>query len=114
MGIITAYKNYKFNYNTKFTTYAYPYILGEVIKYINDFRSIKVNKNSKILTMIEEQINNESKVYNGFENLDIEETFYNEIEEKMGEYGTDFYFGDIALIKNTQKYINYVWTFILS
>ena len=61
------------------------------------------NKNSKILTMIEEQINNESKVYNGFENLDIEETFYNEIEEKMGEYGTDFYFGDIALIKNTQR-----------
>ena len=61
------------------------------------------NKNSKILTMIEEQINTESKVYNGFENLDIEETFYNEIEEKMGEYGTDFYFGDIALIKNTQR-----------
>ena len=61
------------------------------------------NKNSKILMMIEEQINNEKKVYKEFENLDIEETFYNEVEEKMGEYGIDSYFGDIALITNTQR-----------
>ncbi len=49
MGLIKAYKNYNSNYNTKFTSYAYPYILGEVIKYINEFRGIKVNKNMKIL-----------------------------------------------------------------
>ena len=49
MGLIKAYKNYNFNFNTKFTSYAYPYILGEVIKYINEFREIKVNKNIKIL-----------------------------------------------------------------
>lgn len=49
MGILKAYKNYRGEYNTKFTSYAYPYILGEVIKYINDFRSIKLNKNTKIL-----------------------------------------------------------------
>ena len=49
IGIIKAYKNYKESYNTKFTSYAYPYILGEVIKYINEFRSIKVNKNTKLL-----------------------------------------------------------------
>ena len=48
MGLIKAYKNYKDDYNTKFTSYAYPYILGEVIKYINEFRSIKVNKNMKL------------------------------------------------------------------
>ena len=61
------------------------------------------NKNLKTLMMIEEQINNEKKVNKEFENLDIEETFYNEIEEKMGEYGIDFYFGDIALITNTRR-----------
>lgn len=49
IGLIKAYKNYKNEYNTKFTSYAYPYILGEVIKYINEFRSIKVNKNIKLL-----------------------------------------------------------------
>ena len=49
IGMIKAYKNYKNDYNTKFTSYAYPYILGEVIKYINEYRNIKVNKNSKIL-----------------------------------------------------------------
>ena len=48
-GIIKAYKKYDSKYNVKFTTFAYPYILGEVIKYINDFRSIKVSKSNKML-----------------------------------------------------------------
>ena len=49
IGLIKAYQNYRSTYNTKFTTYAYPYILGEVIKYINEFRSIKLNKNNRLL-----------------------------------------------------------------
>lgn len=49
MGLIKAYNNYKNSYNTKFTSYAYSYILGEVIKYINEFRSVKVNRQSKML-----------------------------------------------------------------
>jgi len=49
MGIIKASKNYNESYNAKFTSYAYPYILGEVIKYINEFRSIKLNKNAALL-----------------------------------------------------------------
>lgn len=49
MGIIKAYKNYKEDYNAKFTSYAYPYILGEVIKYINEYRTIKLSKNTKII-----------------------------------------------------------------
>ena len=32
LGIIKAANNYKDEYNTKFTSYAYPYILGEVIR----------------------------------------------------------------------------------
>ncbi len=49
MGLIKAYKNYQDIYNTKFTSYAYPYILGEVIKYVNEYRSIKLSKNNKLL-----------------------------------------------------------------
>lgn len=58
MGIIKASKNYNSEYGTKFTSYAYPFILGEVIKYINEYRSIKINKDtaklySKILKAYE-------------------------------------------------------------
>lgn len=49
MGMIKAYRKFNIKYNTKFTSYAYPYILGEVIKYVNEFRSIKLNKNTKLL-----------------------------------------------------------------
>ena len=49
MGLIKAYKHYHKEYNTKFTSYAYPYILGEVVKYVNDYRNIKVNKNIRRL-----------------------------------------------------------------
>lgn len=49
IGIIKAYNNYHHEYDTKFTSYAYPYILGEVIKYINNYRTIKTNKNTKML-----------------------------------------------------------------
>jgi RNA polymerase sporulation-specific sigma factor len=35
IGLIKASKTYNREYGTKFTSYAYPFILGEVIKYIN-------------------------------------------------------------------------------
>ena len=44
LGLIEAYKNYKDSFNTKFSTYAYYYILGEVNKYIRDSSSLKVSK----------------------------------------------------------------------
>ena len=44
MGIIKASKKYNSQYGAKFTSYAYPFILGEVIKYINEYRNIKINK----------------------------------------------------------------------
>ena len=49
IGMIKAYKKYNKDKNAKFTTYAYPYILGEVIKYINSFQKIKVNKDTRLL-----------------------------------------------------------------
>ncbi len=49
IGIIKAARNYKHNLNTKFSTYAYTYVLGEVIKYVNDYKSVKVSKEASIL-----------------------------------------------------------------
>lgn len=58
MGLIKASKTYNSEYGTKFTSYAYPFILGEVIKYINEYRNIKISKDtaklySKILKAME-------------------------------------------------------------
>lgn len=49
MGMIKAYNNYKDCYNTKFTSYAYTYIFGEIVKFINDSKSFKVSKDSRSL-----------------------------------------------------------------
>jgi len=44
LGLINAYKNYKENESTKFSTYAYFYIIGEVKKYIRESNTFKVSK----------------------------------------------------------------------
>lgn len=44
IGLINAYKNYDRDKNTKFSTYAFPYIVGEVSKYVRENKSIKVSK----------------------------------------------------------------------
>ena len=42
IGVIKAYDNYKKDHNTKFSTYAYTYIYGEIYTYINNLRGIKL------------------------------------------------------------------------
>lgn len=44
VGLAKAYKNYKEGFNTKFSTYAYTYILGEVLSYIRESRNFKISK----------------------------------------------------------------------
>lgn len=44
IGLIDAYKHFDSNQDTKFSTYAYYYILGEVNKYIRGSSSLKVSK----------------------------------------------------------------------
>lgn len=51
IGLIKAYKNYSNEYNTKFTTYAYPYILGEIKKYIREDKGIKVSRDITKLSL---------------------------------------------------------------
>ena len=44
MGILKAYKKYRQNGTTKFSTYAYDYIFGEMYDFVMKDRKIKVNK----------------------------------------------------------------------
>lgn len=44
IGIIKAYNNYKDNGQTKFTTYAYKYIFGEMYELSSNIRTIRLNK----------------------------------------------------------------------
>ncbi len=44
IGIIKAYKNYKKEYNTKFTTYAYKWILSEVVNFVNKSKLISTSR----------------------------------------------------------------------
>ena len=45
MGLIMALRNYKHNLDTKFTTYAYKYIYGEMCKLVREDKGIKVSTN---------------------------------------------------------------------
>jgi len=49
IGMIKAYNNYKKEYNTKFTSYAYTYIFGEIVKYINESKNFKISKEYRSL-----------------------------------------------------------------
>jgi len=44
IGAITAYNKYDESLGVKYSTYAYKYILGEVLKYLREDRSIRVSR----------------------------------------------------------------------
>ena len=44
MGLIKASQHYDDSYDTKFSSFAYTYIKGEILKFIREDKSIKVNK----------------------------------------------------------------------
>lgn len=43
IGIMKAWNNYQSNKNVKFTTYAYKYILSEILDYVNNSKLIKTS-----------------------------------------------------------------------
>ena len=62
IGFIKAYKNYK-KVDIKFTTYAYKYVLGEIIEFIKNDRTIKVSSDNlklfKLYTETKEYLSKE-------------------------------------------------------
>ena len=54
LGLITAYYKYNPSINCKFTTYAYPFILGEMRKLVREDKGIKISREiSKLNLKIE-------------------------------------------------------------
>lgn len=51
MGFIKAIQRFKIEYNVKLSTYAVPYILGEVKRFVRDDGMIKVSRSVKELSM---------------------------------------------------------------
>lgn len=49
MGLAKAYNNYNQNQNTKFSSYAYKYILGEILNYIEKSKLINISKDTSKL-----------------------------------------------------------------
>lgn len=49
IGLMDAYKHYDSSFDTKFSSYAYYYILGEVNEYIRNSSSLKISKNLIVL-----------------------------------------------------------------
>ena len=50
IGLIYAYNNFDFSYNVKFSTYAYPFIIGEMKKYLRENKSIKISRDIMYLS----------------------------------------------------------------
>lgn len=44
IGLINAYKNFNPTKEVKFSTYAFPYVVGEVSKYVRENKSLKISR----------------------------------------------------------------------
>ena len=86
MGLIQAYNHFDSNFNVKFSSYAYYYILGEVTKYIRENRTVKVSKDVVKLSQTIERTREAMRHRLGREPTDTEVSLFMEIEEeKIGE-----------------------------
>jgi len=83
IGLIDALKHYNSNYDTKFSSFAYYYIVGEVNKYIRENSSLKISKslidlNKKIIKTKEIMTQKLGRIPS---NLEI--SLYLEVDEKL-------------------------------
>ncbi len=83
MGLVMAFNNYDSNSNTKFSTYAYKYIYGEMCKLIREDKPVKINRDIKKLknsiekakSLLEQRLNREpsNKELSDFLEIDIKD-----------------------------------------
>ena len=87
IGIIKAFNNYEATNNVKFTTYAYKYILSEVISFVNNSNLIKSSREynkiyKKILearTILTQKLMKEPSTYELSLFLELDESIINKV-----------------------------------
>lgn len=100
LGLIDALKHYNSNYDTKFSTFAYYYIVGEINKYIRENSSLKVSKN---LVDLKNKIIKTKESMNqklGRETTNLEISLYLEIDENLVNEALSF--DDVTSIDDSQ------------
>ena len=100
LGLIDALKHYNSNYNTKFSTFAYYYIVGEINKYIRENSSLKVSKN---LVDLKNKIIKTKEIISqklGREATNLEVSLYLEISEELVNEALSF--DDVTSIDDSQ------------
>lgn len=100
LGLIDALKHYDNNYNTKFSTFAYYYIVGEINKYIRENSSLKVSKN---LVDLKNKILKSKEVISqklGREATNLEVSLYLEIDENLVNEALSY--DDVTSIDDSQ------------
>lgn len=80
MGLIDAYKHYDSNYEVKFSSYAYYYVVGEVTKFVRENRSVKVSKDVVKLSQAIEKNRDVMRQRLGREPTDVEVALFMEID----------------------------------
>ena len=83
IGMINAYYKFNDSYNTKFTTYAFDYIIGEMKKCIRNDKSIKISRNisslylkiDKVKELLTQKYNREPSIKEISSFLEIDENY---------------------------------------
>lgn len=91
LGVIKAYDNYKQDKNTKFSTYAYTYIYGEIYTYVNNQRGIKLarenyslyKKINKAKDILSQRLMKEPTIYELSSFLELDYTLIEGIIQSM-------------------------------
>ena len=83
IGLIDALKHYNSNYDTKFSSFAYYYIVGEVNKYIRENSCIKVSRSLVELKKKVLKAKEEISQRLGREATNLEISLYLEVDENL-------------------------------
>ena len=113
LGLITAYKKYDPNMNCKFTTYAYPYILGEMRRLVREDKGLKISREitklnlkiEKAYVLLTQKLMKEPSIEEIARFLEIPEFYISEailslnkiksIDEPVNDEGRDFTLQDV-------------------
>lgn len=107
IGLLKAYNNFDSTRNVKFTTYAYPFIIGEMKKLVREDRTVHVNRellmvNVKILEAYNKlaQINHKAPTSSELANfLEIDEVIVSDAINSMNSVESlDYYNEDDILL----------------